>query len=97
MAGQLTHTENIRCQFKELTFTTSPDYSTNEWATIQFPYDFKDKPLEVVISQINKTDINQPIYDPVSVNWVWNNGNIEIRWIAGLEDETTYTVRFKVI
>lgn len=94
--GQLTFTENVRCQIKELTFPTLSTYSSHDWTNIIFPVTIRTKPIGLELLQIYKTDENVPIYDPVYLDWQYINGNMVIRWIAGLEDETNYFLRVMV-
>lgn len=93
--GNLTYSENVRCQIKELTFRTLQTYNSGDWDILQFVCPLKVKPVGLTLLQIYRTD-NVVILQPVFVNWQYVNGNIVLPWITGLENATEYTLRVRV-
>lgn len=96
--GHVTFTENIQCQIKEMTFTTLSTYSAGDFTNISFLKLLKVKAMGFFLLQIYKFD-NQDVSlkNGVSADWLDVNGNIIIRYISGLEDETKYFFRAMVI
>lgn len=97
MAGQLTFIENIRCQIKEITFTTLSTYAIGDFTEIKFDNLLKAKAIGVILLQIIDVTTGNYIQVGVTVQWLDINGVITIRYISGLDDETQYTFRVMVI
>src|SRR4030095_1820923 len=92
LSGNITFGENITCQIKEISFTTSEDYSIGDWVAVSFLKTLKTKAQAVVLLQIlQDEETYTPVLEAVTVhNWLDVNGYIKIYHIPGLEDETTY-------
>lgn len=95
--GNLTFGENISAQIKELTFTTSSTYeSDDDFPEVSFERSLRRRAEGCFIMQIQRSD-GEVIAFATTPDWQEINGVIEIRHIAGLEDSTKYTARFLVI
>ncbi len=96
----LTFGDNIRCQIKEITFSTSATYTSGDWTQITFNSNFSlgTKIIGVLILQI-VTDNQLPIVDVngQTVNWSAENNVIFINYISGLANSSNYIVRLLVI
>ena len=91
---QITFTDNIACQIKQLSFLTNSTYSGGILAgftKIQFNHNLKTKPIGVEILQILPNS-GTPIIKPVCLSWSQENGNVYINYITGLENSTTYNL-----
>ena len=96
----ITFHENISCQIKELTFSTSESYSGYDFTPLQFLKEFDRKAVGLFVLQVFQ------IPQPVGVQSFWSiwadwedmgNGNIQINYVAGLRDSMTYKIRFLLI
>lgn len=96
-AGQLTFGENVRCIIKELPFTTMTTYSSDGWDDITFPNTLRTRATGLTLMQLYRPDDYDIIYDPTRVDWIDLNGEIVIRWVSGLENDTNYVMRVMVI
>jgi hypothetical protein len=94
----ITHDENIDCQIKELSFTTSATYSTGSWGSIAFKRTTKNKAKGVILLEVR---IDQSYFSPItsasSLSWQEVNGNIKIEFVSGLANSTSYFCRVLVI
>lgn len=95
----LTFAQNIRCTIKELRFTTEADYvSADNFAELVFSTGLKVKAFGVTVQQLSKTaSPSAVITAPTSIDWTERDGEIHVRFVAGLEDSTAYFIRFLVI
>lgn len=96
---RLTFDENVRSQIYEFRVSTSANYSSGEWATVRFKWDFPDgNPSGVIILTAFQTGVNYtPLYAAVSCDWLYANGSIEVRYVSGLDNGKTYQIRVLVI
>lgn len=98
----ITYTENIACQIKEIDFTTQADYSTaspvvDGFPPLQFTHTLKTKPIGVEKLQIIENgNADTVITEVVSLDWYSSNGVVYITYITGLKDSTEYTIRVLV-
>lgn len=93
----LTVAENMNAQVKELTFTTSSTYTGGDWTTIKFKHSLFGKASGVSIAQIwVKDDRSLVIKSATTLDWTEENGQIKVRYISGLNNSLTYTVRLHV-
>ena len=95
----LTLSDNVVSQFKELEFTTASDYETlNTWVDIKWSHGMTEKPRAVLIAQLAEKSGNYiKNTTPVSLNWYLNNDSIVVYFIAGLANSKTYKARFLVL
>jgi hypothetical protein len=94
----ITHDENIDCQLRDLAFTTSSTYTSGDWSTISFKRSTKQKAKGVILLDIRiDQDYFSPITSATSLSWQEVNGNIQIEYIAGLANSTTYTGKVLII
>lgn len=99
----ITFTENIACQIKEITFNSKSDYSTaspveDGFLELQFRHSLKTKPKGLLIQQLITDGNVQAVHTtPVTLSWYENNGVVYINYITGLADSTSYTIRLLVI
>lgn len=92
----VTFEENIRCQIKDIVFTTSATYGTppllDNFTAVTFASTLP-KPakafIPVFVSQFN----GSPVTGAVSISARDDNGTIRIEYITGLEVSTKYTLR----
>lgn len=94
----ITHDENIDCQFRDLGFTTLSTYTSYDWDVISFTRTTKNKAKGVILLDIRvDSDYFSPITSATSLSWQEVNGKIQIEYIAGLANSTTYTGKVLVI
>lgn len=97
-SGQLTFGDNMMGQFRNLNFKTLATYTTHSWTPIVFPNPLNKKVEGIMVVQASKVADNyQPIYNPVSVDWIQLNSNIQINYIAGLDNSSSYNVRILIL
>lgn len=106
LARSLTFTENMRAQVVEIRFNTGASYSANEFTVQKIKWDFAKagvKPSGVITLQtlLVKQDQAQVIYTPIyaatQCDWLYNEGQVEIRYISGLANDCQYLVRLLLI
>lgn len=98
MQGQLTIGDNVQGQYKSITFTTLSDYSLGNWTVIDVSTSLVKKVDAVLIAQINKqSSIGEVITLPVSLDWKQVNTVVKLNYIAGLEDNVTYTAKLLIL
>lgn len=96
----ITFSENISCQIKELTFSTLPSYSAYDFPVIQFAKEFDHKATGMFVMQMEQIPPRQGVQSFWSVWADWTdlgNGQIQINYVAGLRDSMKYKVRFLLI
>ena len=95
----LTFTDNIQSQIYEFKVTTDANYTTGTWTTQSFKWSFPaSKPQGVIVLTCQQTGVNYtPIYKAVYCDWLYINGSIEIRYVAGLQNSASYNVKVLVI
>lgn len=91
----ITFTENIADQIKELTYVTPSTYPVME--DYSFVSSLKTKAIGVLLLQALDRDTYEPVSIDTSVPWVEINGSIVIKPLEGLEASKTYTIRLLVI
>jgi hypothetical protein len=94
---QFTFQENIACNLRQLTFTTSSGYTGGAFTALIFPSNLRGrKPIGVLILQITEST-GLLITKAVSPSWVDISGTISVNYIAGLENSKQYEVLFLVV
>lgn len=95
----ITLTENIDCQERVFTFTTKIDYvANNTFDEIQFRRTTKNKAKGVILADIRIQDAYyRPILNATSIQWVEIEGTIIVKYIAGLDDSTSYRIYLLII
>jgi hypothetical protein len=92
----ITFEDNIRCQIKELTFTTSAAYGTppvlDNFVSIPFASTLDTPARAFLLVSINEFS-GAPVTGAVSMAIRDDNGTIRISYITGLEVSTKYTIR----
>jgi hypothetical protein len=106
LSRNITFSENIGCQIKELEFNTTGSYdgTAAEWEELSFPKTVKFRANGVLLAQIidlgvinSTTTAYTPIEGDVYVDWQESNEEIVIGLIRGLTLSHTYKVRFIVV
>ena len=95
----ITFQDNIASQIKEVTFKTASTYVSNsDFEVVNFLNSLKTRAMGCQILQITEVTGNYiPIKEPVSLDWTEVNGSINIHFVSGLKDNTTYNLRILVI
>jgi hypothetical protein len=93
--SNITFTENIASNVKELTLRTSSAYPVME--NIEFMTGLKTRAIGCLVLQAYEKGTYAPAPGPYGVAWVENNGNIVISKVTGLEASKVYILRFLVI
>lgn len=91
----VTFTENIASNIKEVTFRTSSAYPVMD--PIEFDSGLRVKAIGVTVQQVYEKLVYAPPPGPVWAGWVENNGTISISKITGLEASKVYIIRFLVV
>lgn len=95
---QVTFSENVACQIREVEFKTSSTYSTGTFEAIEFVSNLKTKAKGLLLMQIyEKSDNFNAIKQAVSMDWLDVNGTITIYHVSGLSDSKNYVLRVLVI
>lgn len=93
----ITFRENIRCEYRELTFQTLANYESGDFDIIKFKNNLKDKIDNLQICQISENKTNFiPIKQAVSVSWDEYNKDISIFYITGLEPLKEYKMKIQI-
>ena len=97
--GRIEFDENIATQIKKLSFTTSSTYlSAGTFTAIPFTLSISNKPRGVLLLDVSKKDdATAIIKDPVSIQWSQSNDKININFITGLDDSTSYNITVMVV
>lgn len=99
----ITFNENIACQLRRVSFTTTSSYnsspqSADNFPLIQFATSLRTVPMGVIPLQLFVNgDVETPLLAPYNISWYHNNGTLFITYISGLDDSTTYTLQLLVI
>lgn len=94
--GQLTVQDNLQGFYVDLDVHTRADYTSDGWDTVRFDVPWKAR--NVQIAQLTQVESNYtPVREPTSVDWIQLNGQVQVRWIAGLADSKRYAVRLLVL
>lgn len=91
----LTFTENIASSIKEISFTTKSNYATSpptNWDVVKIANPLKKRPIGVCIANISNETSSSVITSAVSLNWTYNNGYVEILYVAGLGNSIKYKI-----
>lgn len=91
----ITYTENIASNVRELTVRTSSVYPVMD--KIEFTSDLRTKSIGVTILQAYEKLTYIAAAGPVYAAWVENNGTISISGITGLEASKVYIIRFLIV
>lgn len=96
--GDLSIGANVRGSVRELRVTTSATYDTGDFPEVEFASGLNVKATSCQVAQISVfTDPEAVITGGVFAHWAERSGRIVIKYIAGLENSTKYTVRFLVL
>lgn len=89
----ITFSENILCQLKQLTVTTSATYGTapvlDNFTPIVYQSTLKSPATAIMLATIRRID-NAPLAGAVTLCARDDNGNIRIDYITGLEPSVSY-------
>jgi hypothetical protein len=96
----ITFADNFQSFQKSLEFTTNANYTSGVWEPLVFaiPDTFKVRVSGVLVLQLLPKDIS--LVTNVSglyVAWREIDRTVEVPWIGGLADSTTYNVSFLVV
>lgn len=94
MNRNISDSDNISCQIKELTYITPSTYPTMD--NVEFLSTLKVKATGVTLLQVVDKDTYLPPTSAVYVPWYENNGSIVILPITGLVASKIYTIRLRV-
>lgn len=98
--SDLTFSENIRSQVKDISFTTSSAYdgTAANFETLEFTIELGSFPQGVfILSLVEDTDNFTPIEDSPFINWQAINGVMQISLITGLTASKSYILKVLVI
>ena len=101
----LSFQDNVRCMVRKFSFETGASYTANDFTTQQLKWSYAEtRPtglwiVSTVLVSVNGTRVSvfTPLYTAVSCDWVYQDGQIEIRYIAGLANSCAYEVTVIVI
>lgn len=96
----LTFSDNFQSFQKSLEFTTGAAYTAGTWETLVFaiPDSFKVRVSGVLVLQLLPQDMADVVnVSGLYVAWQEVERTIQIPWIGGLDDSTTYNVSFLVV
>lgn len=88
---QITFSENIACQIRTISFTTSATYSTGDFSRLTFESSLGVKAKGLLLGQILRDE--EPyaaIQEGVSLSWREQSGSIQIDFVSGLANSTRY-------
>lgn len=92
-AKNITFSENILCQLKQLTVTTSATYGTapvlDNFTPIVYQSTLKSPATAIMLATIRRID-NAPLTGAVTLCARDDSGNIRIDYITGLEPSVSY-------
>lgn len=90
----ITFSENISCQIKELTFSTNGFYTSGFFEPIFFESELSNRATGLLILQIS----SDGSFPSGTANWEdLGNGQIKINFISGLDDSKLYNIRILLI
>jgi len=95
-----TFADNFQSFQKSLEFTTDAAYSSGTWETLTFaiPDSFKVRVSGVLVLQLLPQDMSLVTnVTGLYVAWQEVERTVQIPWIGGLDDSTTYNVSFLVV
>lgn len=94
----ITFTENIACQVKDIKFTTSSTYSSGDFEPLKFVSTLRVKASGLILLQIfEDAGSYVPMTQGVHLDWVEINGTININHISGLDNSKTYYLKVLLI
>jgi len=96
MNFNITFTENISCQIKEITYITPSTYPVGVDA-VEFTSSLRIRSSGLWLLQAVEKQTYLPPAGPVYIPWTENAGMITIGTIAGLAASKTYTIRLLLI
>lgn len=85
--------ENVTGRYFATSFKTRTDYATGGFNPINISWPFSVKPNAVLVVQVLKTD-GTLILNPVSLQWIFGSNGISVKYVAGLDAATNYTINF---
>lgn len=97
---QITFQDNFLSFQKNIQFKTLSTYTSDDWDPFSFgiPDNFQVKVSGVIILSLSPVDTTLAAGSPAtSLIWAENNRYVDINWIAGLADETSYNLSVLII
>lgn len=91
----ITFTENIASNVKELVVRTSSSYPTMD--QIEFESGLRTRATGIMVMQAYEKSTYIPAVGPVYASWIESNGTIIVYGIRGLDVSKVYIVRLLVI
>lgn len=93
----LTFEENFQCNLRTLTFRTATTYTSDRtWVNITYAHNLPRPPFGVLLCKLTET--NNPTGSEAlnsmgtKLKWSEFGGQVTIRFIEGLNDNTDYTI-----
>ena len=99
----ITFTDNIACQIKQISFTTQAAYTDGgsaNWTDISFPNTLRNKAqgaLFLDIREDNTIFIPATSNSSLSLSWIELEGRIIVKYITGLKNSTKYNITLLIL
>lgn len=98
LSRALTFPENVAGTIREFSFETKSNYTagTAGWDAIRFETGLAVRAIDVAILQLNEVGDNAPVItSAVSLDWTEIDGEIVIRYVAGLANSKKFFLRVR--
>lgn len=96
----LTFADNFLSFQKSVQFTTKSTYTAGDWDVISvaIPQNFRNKVSGVIILKFSPTNTSLITNsDPFSLIWAENDRTVQLLWVAGLQNSTSYDISILVV
>ena len=91
----ITFTENIASDIRSISFLTKSTYPIFDIQKIANP--LSTIPMGVILLKAQNVSDNQSIKSPLGIDWDFNEGNVRILHISGLEASMKYKLSFLIL
>jgi hypothetical protein len=93
LSGNLAYTNNIACQIVKLNFQTDANYiSKQTFQNLSFQSTLSTSAFGCSIQQITRTSGGTGFDNVTAPIWNQNGSTINITWIGGLQNSSSYTI-----
>ena len=96
VGGRLTIGDNLTGLYHEAQFTTLAGYSGGSWTAYAFPVPFTARWVQIAQLEQIATSYT-PVTAATHVDWLQLDGRVQVRFVAGLANSTTYRLRLVVL